>query len=139
MIDVTELLPHRKPFLFVDRIEKAEPEEIIGYKRFGADEFFFAGHFPDYPVVPGVVLIETMAQCGGAGARLLSGSEDALFFLATVSKAKFKRQVRPNEEVKMVIENLRLSEKMIKQKGMAFVGDEIAAEAEWLCISGGQP
>ena len=139
MSEITDLLPHRKPFLFVDRIEKAEEAEIVGFKRYGDDEFFFAGHFPGYPVVPGVILIETMAQCGGAGARMLSGSKDSLFFLATVTKAKFKRQVRPNDEVRMVIENLRLSNKMIKQKGTAFVGDEVAAEAEWLCIGGELP
>jgi 3-hydroxyacyl-[acyl-carrier-protein] dehydratase len=136
MDDVKHLLPHRKPFLFVDRIEKADEEEIIGYKRFGEDEFFFAGHFPDYPVVPGVILVETMAQCGGAGAKSLGTYGDALFFLATVSKAKFKKQVRPGDEVKIVVKNLRLSTRMLKQEGKAYVGDETAAEAEWLCLAG---
>ena len=88
-------------------------------------------------MVPGVILIETMAQAGGAGLRkagVLGG--DALFFLATVDKAKFRRQVRPNEEVRLEIENLRVSGKMIKQAGKAYVGTELAAEAEWLCLVG---
>ncbi|MBA7647807.1 3-hydroxyacyl-[acyl-carrier-protein] dehydratase FabZ [subsurface metagenome] len=136
MKDMKELLPHRDPFLFVDKLEKAEEEEIIGYKHF-EKEFFFKGHFPQYPVVPGVILIETMAQCGGAGIRQagLLG-EDSLFFLASVDKVKFRRQVRPGDEVKLIIKNLRISSKMLKQSGKAYVQDELAAEAEWLCLVG---
>jgi len=77
-----------------------------------------------------------MAQCGGAGVKSLGTLGEALFFLATVSKAKFKRQVKPGDTVRMVITNLRISERMLKQSGKAFVGDELAAEAEWLCIVG---
>ena len=75
-----------------------------------------------------------MAQCGGAGIRLQEILGDSIFFLASVNKAKFKRQVRPGEQVKLVISNLRISKNMLKQSGRAFVGDELAAEAEWLCI-----
>ncbi|HEC61875.1 MAG TPA: beta-hydroxyacyl-ACP dehydratase [bacterium] len=137
MKNIKDLLPHREPFLFVDRLEKTEEEEIIGFKLFNDDEFFFKGHFPDYPVVPGVILVETMAQCGGAGIRSMGIlGEDSLFFLASVDKVKFRQQVRPGDEVKLVIKNLRISKKMLKQSGQAWVGDKLAAEAEWLCLVG---
>ncbi|MDR3145447.1 MAG: 3-hydroxyacyl-ACP dehydratase FabZ [Treponema sp.] len=133
--EITALLPHREPFLFVDEILRAEGEEIQARHVFTEGEFFFRGHFPRYPVVPGVILIETMAQSGGAGLRKLGLLEgDALFFLASVDKVKFRRQVRPGEELRSEIRNLRVSASAIRQAGKAYVGDELAAEAEWLCL-----
>ena len=90
-------------------------------------------------MVPGVILVESMAQCGGAGVRELGKLGDALFFLATVEKAKFRRQVRPGETIRIEVENLKVSPRMLKQKGTAYVGDETAAEAQWLCLVGDAP
>lgn len=138
MNEIEQLLPHRSPFLFVDVIDEASQERIVARHVFTDKEFFFAGHFPQYPVVPGVILVETMAQAGGAGLRKMGIlGDDALFFLASVDKVKFRRQVRPNDEVRLEVQNLRVSSKMIKQAGKAYVGDELAAEAEWLCLVGG--
>ena len=77
-----------------------------------------------------------MAQCGGAGVNQLGILGDSLIFLATVEKAKFRNQVRPNDEIKMVIKNKKISKAMLKQSGVAYIGDKIAAEAEWLCLVG---
>ena len=142
MANIKELLPHREPFLFVDRIDKFDEEEIIGHRKFTEKDFFFKGHFPGFPVVPGVILIETMAQCGGAGIRLTGKvDKDAFFFLASVDKVKFRHQVQLGDEVKMVIKTLRVSPKTLKQSGQALVGDQVAAEAEWFClfVQPGQP
>jgi len=135
--EIESLLPHREPFLFVDEIVEASEEKIVAKRRFTENEYFFKGHFPDYPVVPGVILVETMAQSGGAGLRKLGIiKDDGLFFFATVDKVKFRRQVRPGDEVRCEIVNLRVSPKMLKQRGKAYVCDEIAAEAEWMCLVG---
>ncbi len=137
MSEIEKLLPHRAPFLFVSTVDSVSETSIVAHYTFSEKEFFFAGHFPEYPVVPGVILVETMAQAGGAG-LVKSGKlgDDALFFLASVDKVKFRRQVRPNDKVRLEIETLRASAKMIKQAGKAYVGDELAAEAEWLCLVG---
>ena len=137
---IHELLPHRAPFLFVDEILSAAMDRIIARHVFHPEEFFFPGHFPAYPVVPGVILIEALAQAGGAGLRKLGVlEENVLFFLASVDKVKFRRQVRPGEEVQLEIENLRVSAKILKQIGKAYVQGALAAEAQWLCMAAGGP
>jgi 3-hydroxyacyl-[acyl-carrier-protein] dehydratase len=136
---ITELLPHRDPFLFVDDLLEVTDKKIVGVRTFGTDEPFFAGHFPEYPVVPGVILVESMAQAGGAGVRASGVLGESLFFLASVNNVKFRRQVRPGDTVTMEIENLRISPRMIKQRGVSRVGDEVACEAEWMCLVGEAP
>ncbi|MBR6193180.1 MAG: 3-hydroxyacyl-ACP dehydratase FabZ [Treponema sp.] len=135
--DIESLLPHRKPFLFVDSIDSFDDEGCVCTRKFTDEDFFFKGHFPEYPVVPGVILIETMAQGGGAALSYQKlFAEGSLFFLATVNNVKFRHQVRPGDTVRMEIKNVRVSAKMVRQSGKAYVGDTLCAEAEWMCLVG---
>lgn len=135
MLSPEELLPHRDPFLFIDEILEADAHHTVAKRVFTPDHFFFTGHFPSYPVVPGVILIETMAQAGGAGlgqAGIIPLG--TLFVLATVEKAKFRAQVKPGDEAIITVENVRVSQMVIRQKGTITVNGEVAAEASWMCV-----
>lgn len=135
--DIKSLLPHREPFLFVDEIVSADDNGSVSTHTFTENEFFFKGHFPEYPVVPGVILCETMAQAGGAALSFQKKvPEGSLFFFASLDKVKFRNQVRPGDKVRMEITNLRVSTHMIKQAGKAYVGDTLCCEAEWLALVG---
>ncbi len=136
MAGIESYLPHRPPFLFIDEVE-AEGKTIRASRLFKPEEWFFAGHFPDYPVVPGVLLVETLAQAGGVGAKILGITEDSMFVLAKIRHAVFRRQVRPGERVDIEIENLRSSSTVIHQRGWGRVGADLAVEAEWIAMASG--
>ncbi len=132
---IREILPHRYPFLLVDRIEELETERVVGIKNVTVNEPFFAGHFPDYPVMPGVLIIEAMAQV--AGVLVLSGIPDRktkLVLLAGVDGAKFRKPVRPGDQLRMEMKILRSRASMAKVSGVATVDGTIVAEAEMLCV-----
>jgi len=132
---IREILPHRYPFLLVDRIEELETERVVGIKNVTVNEPFFAGHFPDYPVMPGVLIIEAMAQV--AGVLVLSGIPDRkskLVLLAGVDGAKFRKPVRPGDQLRMEMKILRSRASMAKVSGTATVDGTVVAEAEMLCV-----
>ena len=134
MKEIENLLPHRNPFLFVDEIISANQDEIVGIKTFDESNEFINGHFPKYKIVPGTILVESMAQCGGAGVRKINKKNNGLFSLATVQSVKFHKPVKCGQTVKTVVKNLRIGEKAIKQSGVSYVHDIPVAEATWMCV-----
>lgn len=137
--EITQLLPHRDPFLFVKKLTYVSQDKTIGEMTYDPDMWFFKGHFPGHPVVPGVILIETMAQCGGAGLIASGQVSEGIFLLVGVNNVKFRREVRPGETLRMEVENVRVSSRIAKQRGKAYVGDELAAEAEFSCVKASKP
>jgi len=133
--EIEEMLPHREPFLFVDRVDIIDGK-IIAQRTYPESEWFFKGHFPGEPVVPGVILIETMAQCGGVGVRKMGIKNAGTFFFAKIREARFRRPVRPGERLDMVIENVRATPRIVHQRGSGSVGGEVAVEAEWISLVG---
>jgi 3-hydroxyacyl-[acyl-carrier-protein] dehydratase len=140
--EITRLLPHRYPFLFVDSITELEPEKrVVGLKNVTGNEPFFQGHFPGRPVMPGVLIIEAMAQVGGILARLSvpgileKGKEDGIFFMS-MDKVKFRRPVIPGDQIVFELEPLRTGSRVWKMRGKATVNGKIVAEAELVASIG---
>lgn len=131
---IQEILPHRYPFLLVDRIEELESERIVGIKNVTITEPFFPGHFPDFPVMPGVLIIESMAQV--AGVLVLSQIPDRknkLVLLATIEEAKFRRPVRPGDQLRIEMKVAKRKASVAKMFGTATVDGVVVAEATMLC------
>jgi 3-hydroxyacyl-[acyl-carrier-protein] dehydratase len=132
---IREILPHRYPMLLVDRIEELEADRIVGIKNVTVNEPFFDGHFPDYPVMPGVLIVEAMAQV--AGVLVLSQIPDRkskLVLLAGVDGAKFRRPVRPGDQLRIEMKLSKRKATMAKMSGTASVDGVVVAEAEMLCV-----
>ncbi|MBI5645676.1 MAG: bifunctional UDP-3-O-[3-hydroxymyristoyl] N-acetylglucosamine deacetylase/3-hydroxyacyl-ACP dehydratase [Ignavibacteriae bacterium] len=131
---IMEILPHRYPFLLVDRVISLEIEKkIVGIKNVSMNEPFFQGHFPGRPVMPGVLIIEAMAQCGGI--LLLNSIEDIktkLAFFSTIDKAKFRRPVLPGDQIVLEVEQVQRRRNILHMRGRAFVDGQLVAEAEMM-------
>ncbi len=127
---IKELLPHREPFLFVDAVTKLEPNLIEGYREIKADELYFPGHFPGFPVLPGVLMVEAIAQIGiilVTKVREERRGRKTLF--AGVESVRFRRQVKPGERVLLSADIIIGRSSVYKIHGTAKVGDELACEA----------
>ncbi len=132
--EIMDLLPHRYPMLLVDRIvEYQEGERIVAIKNVTINEPFFQGHFSGAPIMPGVLIIESMAQAGGFLVfKSLPDRESKLVFLMGIEKARFRRPVRPGDQLRLEMVVVRVRGRAGKLRGQAFVGDQRAAEAQIL-------
>jgi 3-hydroxyacyl-[acyl-carrier-protein] dehydratase len=129
--EIRDLIPHRYPFLLVDRIEELEPGlRAVGIKSVTQNEPFFQGHFPDYPVMPGVLVVEAMAQVGAVGVMAGGEHRDKLALFAGIDGVRFRRQVLPGDVLRMEVTIERLKGRVGRGKGRATVGDERVCEAE---------
>ena len=129
--EIRELIPHRYPFLLVDRLEELEPGiRAVGIKNVTQNEPFFQGHFPDYPVMPGVLIIEAMAQVGAVGVIAGGQHRDKLALFAGIDGVRFRRQVLPGDVLRMEVEIERLKGRVGRGKGRTVVDNERVCEAD---------
>jgi beta-hydroxyacyl-ACP dehydratase FabZ len=137
ILDINEiraLLPHRYPFLLVDRILEMDAERIVGIKNVTVNEPHFTGHFPDFPVMPGVLIVEAMAQCAGVLVlKNIPDRENKLVLLVAIENARFRRPVVPGDTLRMEMRVIKRKASVAKMAGVATVDGVVVAEAEVMC------
>ncbi len=135
IVGIQDLLPHRYPFLLIDRVEVLEEDSVVALKNVTANEPYFQGHFPGYPVMPGVLIVEAMAQA--AGILVLSKMPDRHtkhVYLATVVEARFRRPVVPGDQLRLEVKMVHGRPTRAKLEGKGFVGETMVAEATFMCV-----
>jgi len=135
--EIMKLLPHRYPMLFVDRVVEIDPDgkRIVGLKNVSANEQFFQGHFPGNPVMPGVLIVEAMAQCAAIlGLREMPDRDKKLFLFGGVDKARFRRPVVPGDQLRLECIVLHRRATSVKIHGKATVDGQLVAEAELFSV-----
>jgi beta-hydroxyacyl-ACP dehydratase FabZ len=134
-VAIQKILPHRYPFLMIDRIVELEPgKKVVGLKNVTATEYWVPGHFPGRPIMPGVLILEALAQTGGVLVLLSTGMPDKkLLLFAGVEKGRFRRPVVPGDQLRLECEVLQARSSACKMLGRAFVNGQLAAEGEVLC------
>lgn len=135
-VGIQKILPHRYPFLMVDAIEEMEPKKrIVGMKNVTINEPFFQGHFPAKPVMPGVLIIESMAQTGGLLLlQEVADRENKLLYFVAIDNARFRRPVVPGDQLRVEVNVVAWRGTFCKIEGRAFVKEELAAEATMMCM-----
>jgi beta-hydroxyacyl-ACP dehydratase FabZ len=137
ILDINEIraiLPHRYPFLLVDRIVEMEPERIVGIKQVTLNEPFFQGHFPDFPVMPGVLIVEAMAQAAGVLVlKTMPDRQNKLVLLVAIENARFRRPVVPGDTLRMEMKVIKRKASVAKMAGIATVDGQVVAEVEVMC------
>ena len=132
--EIRQILPHRYPFLLVDRIVEMDPERVVGIKNVTANEPFFMGHFPDFPVMPGVLIVEAMAQAAGVLVlKTIPDRDKKLVFLVAIENARFRRPVVPGDTLRMEMKVIKRKASVAKMAGVATVDGQVVAEAEVMC------
>lgn len=132
--EICDILPHRYPMLMVDRVLEMTGDSIVGIKNVTFNEPYFAGHFPGFPVMPGVLIIEAMAQVAGVlVAKMAPHTRGRLMFLASVEDAKFRKPVVPGDQLRIEMRMGRLKTTVAKMQGRALVDGQVVAEATLMC------
>lgn len=131
--EIQEILPHRYPFLLVDRIVELEPmKRAVGIKCVTVNEPFFTGHFPGQPIMPGVLVLEAMAQVGGVAMLYPQENRDKLAVFGAIDRVKFRKQVVPGDQLRMTAEVVKIRGNMGKIWAEAYVDEQLAAEGEFM-------
>ncbi|MFS8631266.1 MAG: 3-hydroxyacyl-ACP dehydratase FabZ [Bacillales bacterium] len=134
---IKKIIPHRYPFLLVDKIvELEEGKRAVGIKNVSANEEYFNGHFPEYPVMPGVLIIEALAQVGAVAVLSMEENRGRLACFAGIDKCRMKRQVKPGDQLRLEVEMTRMRGTFGKGKAVATVDGEVAVEAELMFALG---
>ncbi|MCX5666486.1 MAG: 3-hydroxyacyl-ACP dehydratase FabZ [Candidatus Omnitrophica bacterium] len=135
VLDVTiiqKILPHRYPFLMVDRILESTDKKIIGLKNVTINEPFFQGHFPGHPIMPGVLILEAMAQVGGVGVLSLAENQGKLAYFLSIKEAKFRKPVVPGDQLIIEVEIVKTKVSVMQVRATAKVAGEVVTEAEMM-------
>ncbi len=131
--EIQQIMPHRFPMLLIDRIIELEPlKRAVGIKNVSINEQFFQGHFPGKPVMPGVLILEAMAQVGGVAMLYPAENRGKIAFFAGIEKAKFRKPVVPGDQLKMVAEIVKIKGAIGKIRAEAFVDGQVVAEGEFM-------
>jgi len=135
--DIKNIIPHRYPFLLVDKVVYLEPgKKAIGYKNVSANEGFFQGHFPEEPVMPGVLIVEALAQTGAVALLSEDKFKGKIAFFGGINSAKFRRKVVPGDVIRLETEIIKIKGPAGIGKAIAYVGEKKACEAELMFIIG---